>query len=64
MAKLKVKIKGNTPGNDRYHAEVNGDNFKEVAVVLNELRIQGIPIDKAYKESKIPKSDWDAALGF
>ena len=64
MAKLKIKLRGNTPGNDRYVNEINGENFKEIALVLKDLKHLNLPIDKAIKEFKLSRSDWDAALGF
>lgn len=63
MAKLRVKIKGDRPGNDRYINEVNAENYKEIALVLNDLKNLNLPIDKAIKEMKSSKSDWDIALG-
>jgi hypothetical protein len=63
MAKLKVKLRGNNPGNDRYVNEINGENYREIALILADLKNLNLPIDKAIKEFKSPKNDWDAALG-
>lgn len=63
MVKLKVKIKGNSPGNDRYVNEINGENYKELALVLKDLKNLNLPVDKAIKEMRLTKSDWDIALG-
>lgn len=66
MAKLKVSLKGDnsSAGNHRYHNEVNAENFKEVAIVLSDLKNLGLPIDKAVKELNHNKrNDWDDLIG-
>ncbi len=65
--KLKVVIKSENhkKGNNAIYAnEINGSNFKEVALVLKDLSNFNLPIEKAIKEFNLSKSDWDAALGF
>ncbi len=65
--KLKVVIKADThkKGNSAIYAnEVNGSNFKEVALILTDLKNFNLPIEKAIKEFNLSKSDWEAALGF
>ena len=64
MAKLKIKLRGNSPGNDRYVNEVNAENFKELAIVLKDLQNLNLPISKAIKEFNRPNNAWDEALGF
>ena len=66
MAKLRVFMKSenkSSPGSKVYSNEINADNYKEVALVFKDLRNLGVPVDKAIKEDKKSKNDWDAALG-
>ena len=66
MNKLKVSIKSaeNRPGNHKYENEVNGDNYKEIALILMDLSNYNIPIEKAILEfNKMRKTDWDAVIG-
>lgn len=63
--KLKVVVKSDNhrKGEQAMYAnEINGRNFKDVSLVLNDLNNFGVPIEKALKEFKIKKSDWDIAL--
>lgn len=65
--KLKVVIKSNNhkKGNSAVYAnEVNGKNFKEIALILNDLKNFDLPIEKAIKKFNLTKSDWEASLGF
>lgn len=65
--KLKVVIKSerHKKGDSALYAnEVNGNNFKEISLVLKDLKNFNLPIDKAIKEFNLSKSDWEAALGF
>jgi hypothetical protein len=67
MGKLRIFLKTqnrNTSGNNVYKNEINADNFKEIDLVLRDLKNLGLPIDKAIKEYNSKKSDWDASLGF
>jgi hypothetical protein len=65
MVKLSLKLKGDNSfrGSCTYKNEVNASNFKEVARVLKDLKDFDLPIDKAIKEYRKAKSDWDAVLG-
>lgn len=65
--KLRIKILtdkrfGGERRETTFIREVNGDNFKEVALTLIELQDYGVPIEKAVKEFLALKSDWNAAL--
>ena len=52
------------PGSKTYSNEVNASNFKDIALVLKDLKNLNLPIDKAIKEMKSStKTDWDMALG-
>jgi len=65
--KLKVVIKSETHGKGNsavYATEVNANNYKELTLVLNDLKNFNLPIEKAIKEFNLSKSDWEAALGF
>lgn len=65
--KLKVVIKSerHKKGSTAMYAnEVNANNFKELALVLNDLKNFDIPIEKAIREFSLSKSDWEASLGF
>ena len=64
MAKLKIKLRGNSPGNDKYVNEVSSENPKEIMLVLRDLKALGLPIDKAIREFKRPNNEWDRAIGF
>lgn len=64
--KLQIRIKGDSkeiPGNKFYSTEVNAKNYKELAIILIDLKNLNIPIEKAIKEFNLSKSDWEAALG-
>jgi hypothetical protein len=65
MVKLSLKLKQEHSfrGSCTYKNEINGSNFKEVARVLKDLKEFNLPIDKAIKEYRKTKSDWDAVLG-
>ena len=62
--KLSVKLKPDNSfkGSCTYKNEINGENFKELAQMLRDLRFHNAPIDKAIKEYNRGKSDWDSAL--
>jgi hypothetical protein len=65
MAILKIWLKTDNegqPGSKTYGNEVNGKNYKDIALVLKDLKNLDLPIDKAIKEFKKSKSDWEAAL--
>lgn len=47
----------------RYKNSIPAEDFKKIASVLKDLGSLDVPIDKAIKEYKIDKSDWDTALG-
>jgi hypothetical protein len=66
MAILKVSVKSDNSnvGNKQYQNKINADNFREISLILTDLRNIGLPIDKAVSDYKLKKSDWDAALGF
>jgi len=64
--KLSVSLKSNNKnvvGRKSYKTEVNAENYKEISLVLTDLENNGLPIDKAIKEFKNKKSDWNIALG-
>ena len=66
MTRLKVSIRTDSrgvPGSRTYNNEVNAENYKDIALVLKDLKNLDLPIDKAIKEFKLAKSDWDIALG-
>jgi len=66
MKRLNVKIKNgnNTLGNNEYDNSVNGENFKDVAMVLMDLSNHNIPIKKAYKEYlRLINNDWNFIIG-
>ena len=66
MARLKVSLKSDNKGagNHSYFNEVNANNFKEIALVLSDLKSHSVPIDRAFKELKDSKrSPWDDVLG-
>ena len=65
MARLKVELvsENSEAGNKQYRNKINAGNYKEISLVLTDLRNLGLPIEKALKEYKREKSDWDAALG-
>lgn len=62
---LKVKLmQGKGAGTKVYSNEVNSEDYNQLALVLNDLKvIYGLPVDKAIKKLQLSKSDWDAALG-
>jgi len=63
MAKLKIVLKADTKqGAYDYNHEINASNYKELAQILKDLRTFNIPIDKAIKEFKLSKSEWDNML--
>lgn len=63
MVKLKVALKsGKYVGAYSYKNEINADNFKDIAMILNDLKNLNLPIDKAIGEFNSKKSDWDAVL--
>jgi hypothetical protein len=65
---MRLKVSLLTDNNKRiankvYGSEVNFGNYKEVALILNDLRnFNQQVIDKAIKQMELSKSDWDAAL--
>jgi len=64
--KLSVSLKSNNKsvvGRKSYKTEVNAENYKEISLVLTDLENNGLPIDKAIKEFKNKKSNWNIALG-
>lgn len=64
--KLQVRIKEDSkgvPGNKVYSTEINAENFKEIALILVDLKNLDLPIEKAIKEFNLSKSDWEASLG-
>lgn len=66
MSTLKVSLQGayKKAGNTSYKNKINGENFKEVALVLSDLNNFGVPVDKAIKEFLLKsKSDWDVLTG-
>jgi hypothetical protein len=63
MAKLKVILKADTKqGAYDYNNEVNALNYKDIALILKDLKRFNIPIEKAIKEFNIKESDWDNML--
>lgn len=63
MAKLKVVLKADTKqGAYDYNNEVNALNYKDIALVLRDLKNFNIPIEKAIKEFNLTKSEWDNML--
>lgn len=61
---LSIKLKENLRDNNcKYKNKISAKDFKEISLVLNDLKNIGLPIDKAIKEYNLEKSDWDAALG-
>jgi len=65
--KLKIRVttdRSNSEGNCLYKNKIEGKNYKELAIILNDLKNIGLPLDKAIKEYKLTKSDWEVALGF
>jgi len=65
MAFLKVSIESENSdaGKKQYKNKVNAESYKEISLILKDLNNLGKPIDKAIKDYKIKKSDWDIALG-
>lgn len=65
MTSLKVSVENDNSlaGKSQYRNKVNAENFKEVALVLEDLKNLGVPVEKAFKELKVRKSDWEIALG-
>lgn len=65
MIILRVSVKSDNTevGNKQYQNKVNAKDFKNISLILLDLRNLGLPIDKAIKEFNLKKSDWDAALG-
>lgn len=64
--KLKVSLKSECkgiPGRKGYTTTINASNYKEISLVLKDLKFQGLPIEKAIKEFKLSNSDWEIALG-
>jgi len=62
--KVVIKSENHQKGqNAIYATEVNGNNHKELALVLKDLNNFNLPIEKAIKEFNLSKSDWEAALG-
>jgi hypothetical protein len=64
--KLKVVLRRDKSGQgaSSYNNLVNAENYKEVALVLLDLKNNSVPIDKAIKELRnLEKSDWDYAIG-
>ena len=65
MAILKIILKSQNgqQGANRYLNKINSENFREIATMLRDLDNYGLPIEKAIKEFKLNKSDWDMAIG-
>lgn len=64
--KLKIALQENrsTQGRNIYHNRVNAEDYKVVALVLQDLEALGVPIEKAIKEFHLNKrSVWDMAIG-
>jgi hypothetical protein len=63
MAKLKVILKADTKqGAYDYNNEVNALNYKDIALILKDLKRFEVPIDKAIKQFNLDESDWDKML--
>jgi hypothetical protein len=63
MVQLKITLKENrSDKHTKYYNKINPNNFKELSVVLEDLKNLGFPINKAIRELNQRKSDWDAAL--
>jgi len=63
---LRIVLKGdikNLPSNKVYATQVNAQNYKEVAMILEDLERMGVPIKKAIKEFNLRKSDWEILFG-
>lgn len=64
MAQLKITIKENRSDKQtKYYNKVNPENFKELSIILDDLKNLGYPVIKAMKETVRKDSDWDAAIG-
>jgi len=64
MAILSVKLKENKSDNHtKYNNKINPDNFRELSLVLKDLKNLGLPVEKAIKQFRLELSDWDVALG-
>jgi len=66
MVFLKVKVetgKFNEGGKLVYKNKVNPQSFKELSILLVDLENLDFPIEKAIKEFRLKRSDWDAVLG-
>ncbi len=66
MTKLKVSLKGenSTSGNKQYCNVIDAKNFKQIALVLGDLRREGLPIDKAILELRRSNiNNFDDILG-
>ena len=46
-----------------YKNQINPKDYRLLALFLGDLRSLGMPIDRAIKEYKSGKSDWNVALG-
>ena len=63
--KVVIKLDNHQRGSAAVYAtEINANNYKELALILNDLKSFNLPIEKAIKEFNLSKSDWEAALGF
>ncbi len=65
MTTLKITLQSDNShaGNKQYRNKINAMNFKEISLILTDLKNLGIPIEKGIKEFRLKKSDWDAAMG-
>ena len=64
MARLSINVKENKSDNTlKYKNNIPTEDFRQISLVLFDLKNLGLPIDKAIKEFNLEKSDWDAALG-
>ena len=61
--KVSIQSEGNNPGKKQYKNKVNANNFKEISLVLTDLKSLGLPIEKAIKDFRMKTSDWDSILG-
>lgn len=65
MTTLKVKLSTGKGGKGEkliYQNKVSAKNFREVALVLEDLKNLDIPIERSFKEMKIQRSDWERSL--
>ena len=64
MAELSIKVKDNRKDEyTKYKNKTSAEDYRKLALILTDLKNLGLPIEKAIKEFRIKKSDWDAALG-